>query len=406
MTLDAERPEPWLRGTLSKVDALRRQVLHALELADEDVTRWCEQLTDAEMHSRPFGIASIAYQVRHIGRSLDRLLTYAEGHQLSIGQLSALASELEDSLTKAELLAEFRVRLEDARQRVMAMSPETFEEIRGVGRKMLPTTVGSLLVHTAEHTQPSRWAGGDDSGRCFWESETIKRAPRRAARSFSDVGSDGAKSGLDRRSTYQVAHLIAFRLEIMSIVRGLRDLSRNTLDYANAGLFKSLNLLRIIRNEADRGNVKLPENLCRQLKDPAVGFETEFKVRLDCVTALVLELVGAKLGHQSNTTTLLLFVEQHTGTRSGDRGESKLKLLATVATQRVEDVASQALRMNANNRRSGVDVTHDESDGRIRRGELERAGPGYTIQDCRQLLQSRECESGPNAWGSRHPQLW
>ena len=33
--------EPWLRGTLREVDAVRRQVLHALELAGEDAERWC-----------------------------------------------------------------------------------------------------------------------------------------------------------------------------------------------------------------------------------------------------------------------------------------------------------------------------------------------------------------------------
>ena len=88
----AQRPEPWLRGTLSEVDAVRRQVLHALELANEDVMQWCKRLTDAEMHSRPFGIASNAQQLRHIARSLDRLLTYAEGRQLSAEQLAALAT--------------------------------------------------------------------------------------------------------------------------------------------------------------------------------------------------------------------------------------------------------------------------------------------------------------------------
>jgi len=38
--------EPWLRGTLREVDAMRRQVLHALELAREDIERWCGALTD------------------------------------------------------------------------------------------------------------------------------------------------------------------------------------------------------------------------------------------------------------------------------------------------------------------------------------------------------------------------
>lgn len=145
--------EPWLRGTYGDVDAVRRQVVHALELAGEDVARWCEGLSDAEMHARPFGVASVAYQMRHMVRSLDRLLTYAEGRQLSAEQLSALAGEMPEGATGVELFQEFRAGLEEARRRVLAVSPGSYEEIRGVGRKLLPTTVGGLLVHCAEHTQ-------------------------------------------------------------------------------------------------------------------------------------------------------------------------------------------------------------------------------------------------------------
>ena len=53
--LEPEMPEPWLRGTLTEVDAVRRQVLHALELACEDVTRWCAFLSDEEINARPYG---------------------------------------------------------------------------------------------------------------------------------------------------------------------------------------------------------------------------------------------------------------------------------------------------------------------------------------------------------------
>jgi hypothetical protein len=34
-----QKTEPWLRGTRTEIDALRRGVLHALELAAEDVAR-------------------------------------------------------------------------------------------------------------------------------------------------------------------------------------------------------------------------------------------------------------------------------------------------------------------------------------------------------------------------------
>jgi len=145
--------EPWLRGTLGEWDAVRRQVLHALELADEDLERWCAGLSDREMNARPFGVAPVAFHLRHIARSLDRLLTYAEGKGLSEEQLAGLSGELEGEARTVETMAEVRVGLQRAMERVRQIGPETFEDARGVGRKRLPATVGGLLVHCAEHTQ-------------------------------------------------------------------------------------------------------------------------------------------------------------------------------------------------------------------------------------------------------------
>jgi len=144
--------EPWLRGSLSDVEPVRRAVLHALELAEEDVEKWCSELSDAEMLTRPCGLPPVAFHLRHIARSLDRLLTYAEGEQLSAEQISQLKSEM-DASPAAGVLTEFRDGLKRAKQRVLAIMPQTFAEPRGVGKKMLPTTVVGLLVHCADHTQ-------------------------------------------------------------------------------------------------------------------------------------------------------------------------------------------------------------------------------------------------------------
>jgi uncharacterized damage-inducible protein DinB len=145
--------EPWLRGTLTEVDAVRRQVLHALELATEDVERWCTDLSDAEVDARPFGLASVAFHLRHIAGSLDRLLTYAEGRQLSEEQMGALQSELEAGALASKALSEVHAGLLLAAERIKAIEPASYEQARGVGRAMLPSTVGGLLVHCAEHTQ-------------------------------------------------------------------------------------------------------------------------------------------------------------------------------------------------------------------------------------------------------------
>jgi len=145
--------EPWLRGTLTEVDAVRRGVLHALELAREDVARWSADLSDAELNSEPLGLPSVGWQMRHIVRSLDRLLTYAEGQQLSAEQMGALKTEVDANASRENLFAEFEAGIASAMERVRAFVPESYGEVRGVGRKMLPTMVGGLLVHCADHTQ-------------------------------------------------------------------------------------------------------------------------------------------------------------------------------------------------------------------------------------------------------------
>src|SRR6202453_2125715 len=148
-----ELPEPWLRGTLTDVPAVPRAVLHALELAEEDLKRWCGTLSDEELNARPAGIAPVAFHLRHIARSIDRLLTYAEGTQLNEAQLAAMKSELDPGAKREELFAELDTALRKGETRIRAFDVTRLNEARVVGKKELPTTLGGLLVHVADHTQ-------------------------------------------------------------------------------------------------------------------------------------------------------------------------------------------------------------------------------------------------------------
>ena len=145
--------EPWLRGTLTDVPAVQRAVLHTLELASEELAKWCGNLSDIELNARPENLPPIAFHIRHIARSIDRLLTYAEGKALSDVQMDALRSELDASAGRDELFAELGDALEEGASRVLAFDTSRLEESRAVGKKRLTTTVGGLLVHIAEHTQ-------------------------------------------------------------------------------------------------------------------------------------------------------------------------------------------------------------------------------------------------------------
>jgi uncharacterized damage-inducible protein DinB len=150
---DKSFPEPWLRGTLTVVPAVARGVLHAMELAQEDLHRWCGALSDEEFRSQPMGLPSVAFQLRHIAGSIDRLLTYAEGRSLSQAQFETLKTEAEVRGTTKEMLAELDAVLARAGERVRALASEDLELPRAVGQKQLPTTLGGLLVHVADHTQ-------------------------------------------------------------------------------------------------------------------------------------------------------------------------------------------------------------------------------------------------------------
>jgi uncharacterized damage-inducible protein DinB len=149
----AKQPEPWLRGTLTEVPPVQRAVLHALELAGEDLERWCGDLSDEELNARPVGIAPVAFHLRHIAGSMDRLLSYAEGKQLTAEQIAFMKSEMDYGAKRDALFSELHRGFQSSAARVRGFAPESLAESRSVGRQQMPTTVGGLLVHVADHTQ-------------------------------------------------------------------------------------------------------------------------------------------------------------------------------------------------------------------------------------------------------------
>jgi len=148
-----ELPEPWLRGPLEGVSPLIAPTLYAFQHAREDLAKWTEGLTTEQMWVSPHGFGSVGFHIRHIAGSTDRLLTYLKGGQLSAEQMAFLKEEKDSGATREALLAEMDAVLTRAEATIRAIDPARLTDPRGVGRKMLPTTVLGLLVHIAEHTQ-------------------------------------------------------------------------------------------------------------------------------------------------------------------------------------------------------------------------------------------------------------
>jgi uncharacterized damage-inducible protein DinB len=145
--------EPWLSGTLTDLPVVQRAVMHSLQMAEEDTAKWCGALDDHELHARPFQLPSIAFQLRHIARSLDRFCCYAEGVPLTEQQLTTLATEMDPSGTRESIFEELNESLSNTRHRLDAIVRQPLDQPIKIGRKGLPTTLAGLLIHAAEHTQ-------------------------------------------------------------------------------------------------------------------------------------------------------------------------------------------------------------------------------------------------------------
>jgi len=144
--------EPWLRGLVPDLDPVLGTVLHAFQHAREELAECSEGLSPEQIWSRPNGLASLAFHIRHTGGAAERLTTYAAGQHLSEQQMGEMRKEAEPGATRDELLSELERRFAWCESIIRGIDPATLREPRAVGRKQLPTTVIGLLVHIAEHT--------------------------------------------------------------------------------------------------------------------------------------------------------------------------------------------------------------------------------------------------------------
>ncbi len=129
-------------------------VFHSFQMAREDLARYTDGLTTEDIWRRTGSLPPLGFHLHHIGHSVDRLVTYLCGEQLSEQQIAVLKKETEPgNATLHELLADVDAKLGDAERRIRTIPPEMLNEPRYIGKKRLPSTVLGLLVHIAEHTQ-------------------------------------------------------------------------------------------------------------------------------------------------------------------------------------------------------------------------------------------------------------
>lgn len=147
------QPEVWLRGAIPGISPYLQPAAHALLQAKEEINAMLENFPQALLWVQPAGMASVGFHLQHIPGVLDRLLTYANGQQLSAEQFVYLKNEGRPAgETVQELLRYVNQILTDFIEALKTMDETLLTVPREVGRAKLPSTVLGLLFHAAEHT--------------------------------------------------------------------------------------------------------------------------------------------------------------------------------------------------------------------------------------------------------------
>jgi len=152
---DNNLPEVWLRGPIDNIPALLQPVAHALLQAREEISVIMENFPDELLWQKLAGMASPGFHLQHLTGVINRLITYAQGGQLSDTQLDYLANEGSPTnkvYTYIKLVEAFNRQIDEAISILSKTDTNTLTDFRGVGRKQMPSTVIGLYTHAAEHT--------------------------------------------------------------------------------------------------------------------------------------------------------------------------------------------------------------------------------------------------------------
>lgn len=151
----SKQPEVWLRGPIPGLSPLLQPAAHAILQMQEEVHTLMEDFPSSLLWEKPAELASPAFHLQHIAGVLDRMMSYSKAEALSESQFEFLKAEgIENSqITTASLLGQLDHHIEKYVELLAKTDDSTLADYRPVGRAQLPSTVGGLLFHAAEHAQ-------------------------------------------------------------------------------------------------------------------------------------------------------------------------------------------------------------------------------------------------------------
>src|SRR5262249_51282031 len=145
----------------------------------------------------------------------------------------------------------------------------------------------------------------------------------------------------------EVSELRLLGPEVVDVARVGLDLERGARHDGDAVGLEPGDLLRVVGQQAHALDAEVAQDLGADAVVAQIFLEAELEVRLYRVAPAILQGVRADLVRQADAPALLVQVDQDAGTRLRDQLERPGELLAAVAALRPEDVAGEALGVQA-----------------------------------------------------------
>src|SRR5437868_1452247 len=138
---------------------------------------------------------------------------------------------------------------------------------------------------------------------------------------------------------------------------------RYALIDSQAVTFEADEFPRIVGDRPNGLQTKIEKNLRANAVVAQVGLEAESFVRFHRIDSLILELVRLELVEETDPAPFLVKVDDDAFAFLGDHFHRRVELPAAVATQGMEDVAGEALRVHSH-QHAGIraDIAVDEGD--------------------------------------------
>ena len=130
--------------------------------------------------------------------------------------------------------------------------------------------------------------------------------------------------------------------EVFLVVRVVVDLQRHTGRYIDTHVAQRLDLARVVSHQLELADTQVIEHRQADGVVTLIRAKAQALIGFYGIRAAILQLIGADLVQQADTTAFLTQVEQDTAAFMGNRTQRRFELETAVATQTEQRIARQA----------------------------------------------------------------